>query len=321
MLRWAVALLLAALLLGATSAGAEGGVPRLAVSKFDADAERFSDLLTVTPGGRGQRSLLAGRPGLRHGLGSSAAWSPDGASLAFSSRQHIWVVGADGRGVRRLPGSRGGFAPVFSPDGQVLAFARSKRIRSGGDASPFESTAVWTLNLETGAQHRLTRLDNGLEQFPTSFSPDGSTLLVTRFSFNRSLDFELVAIRFDGRTSALLVGSGGWGRYSPDGKRILFMRERNSWDLYTVDARGGDLRRLTNTARVQEVEPSWDPSGRRIAFVAATFDRRGGVATAAAWQANRDGSCPRQLLSAPDALFFGPVWQPGPGRGAGPLSC
>jgi Tol biopolymer transport system component len=62
------------------------------------------------------------------------AWSPDGARVAFTRRQHdhweVYVVDADGRNLRRLTntprrpdGTLGNSAaPAWSPDGQYIAF-------------------------------------------------------------------------------------------------------------------------------------------------------------------------------------------------------
>ena len=39
-------------------------------------------------------------------------------------RQDVYIVGRDGRGLRRVT-RRGGYAPVWSPDGQWIAFIRA----------------------------------------------------------------------------------------------------------------------------------------------------------------------------------------------------
>lgn len=327
MLRSTTGAVLAIALLGALATAAMADSPRLLVTQFDASTEA-SDLVTLTPGKPGRRPLLSGNPGLRRGLlpGDIPSWSPDGRLVAFASKRHLWLVGADGSNARRIPGTRGGYYPVFSPDGRTLAFARTKSVKEPGRRYPsFESTAVWTVDLGTGERQRLTRLSNGLETLPASFSPDGSTLLVTRFSLNRSIDFELVAIRFDGRTSSILVGRGGFGKYSPDGSRIAFMKYdefgKEDWDLYTVDARGDHLRRLTDTPLLEELDPSWDPSGRRIVYTVATTNRKSRIQAATIWQMNPDGSCAAEVSSQPGHWLFSPSFQPGPSRGAGPLSC
>lgn len=38
-------------------------------------------------------------------------------------------------------------------------------------------------------------------------------------------------------------------------------------------------------------------------------------------QINADGTCEAEILSAPHIAFYGPTWQPGPGREAGRIEC
>jgi Tol biopolymer transport system component len=85
----------------------------------------------------------------QHGL--SAAWSPDGTRLAFVSFDdanapacpaascppsgELYVVGADGSGLRRLTSSKADDEhPSWSPDGSRIAFASGFDVRSQGHA-------------------------------------------------------------------------------------------------------------------------------------------------------------------------------------------
>lgn len=55
-------------------------------------------------------------------------------------------------------------------------------------------------------------------------------------------------------------------RWSPDGSRIVFFRERDgSGDIWSVSAGGGDPRRLTDDPG-HDFDPAWMPDGRRIVF-------------------------------------------------------
>jgi dipeptidyl aminopeptidase/acylaminoacyl peptidase len=55
------------------------------------------------------------------------AVSPDGKRVAFIQHGHIWVIGIDGKGLKQLTKTDGGEErPVWSPDGQALAFATKK---------------------------------------------------------------------------------------------------------------------------------------------------------------------------------------------------
>jgi nitrogen fixation protein FixH len=71
--------------------------------------------------------------------------------------------------------------------------------------------------------------------------------------------------------------------------------------------------------------PSWDPSGRRIAFTRLGGGGFGGLSLPhqgnAVMEINADGTCLTRLLSIGRGSFSGSSWQPGPGREAGPIAC
>ena len=62
---------------------------------------------------------------------SSPQWSPDGSKILFTrptaSRMQIFVMNADGTGVRRLTdGPDSNRTPVWSPDGNLIAFVSAR---------------------------------------------------------------------------------------------------------------------------------------------------------------------------------------------------
>jgi Tol biopolymer transport system component len=277
------------------------------------------------------------------GAFGSLAWSPDGSLLAYSRTQRnghraIVVLPVTGKGrARAVPGTRGGEWPVFSPDGSRLAFARYRAEGGGEGRLPtFESSSVWLVDLKTGVRRQLTRWRKNLWQYPSSFSPDGMTLLLSRLDFQRSVEDEIVALHFDGRTSGLLVGEGDEPMYSPDGTKIVYVNwreprvwspKRHKWvfqptsDLYIVNADGSHRRRLTRTPHLTELLGGWDPSSERIVYTRFKHFPYRHRSTGTVMEANADGTCPRGILSVPGVFYVSPVWQPGPGRGTGPIRC
>ena len=59
---------------------------------------------------------------------SGPAWSPDGTHIAYSRANSLWVVGADGSGLTRMPD---GHNPYWSPDGSRIAFELPRHVPQG----------------------------------------------------------------------------------------------------------------------------------------------------------------------------------------------
>lgn len=84
---------------------------------------------------------------------------------------------------------------------------------------------------------------------------------------NRSFDLYVVGASGAGlRPLTAGPAQDQWPVWSPDGKRIAFVRgnDQNA-ELYAVDANGTGLRRLTRN-HVEDAVPAWSPDGRLILF-------------------------------------------------------
>jgi Tol biopolymer transport system component len=302
-----IAMLLAA---GSVEASQPAG-PRLAVAKVNWNPWRTTLVIVSHDGSRSVRLAGGGEDGpLDTILLSPLAWSPGGEEVAFSGINTIYLVKADGGGARPLNVADAG-APVYAPDGRTIAFSR------GND----REAAIWTVDLASGAQHRLTPSRRGLKMVPSSFSPDGSLLLATRID-RRTDEVEPVSVDLETDKVVALFGDGREPVYSPDGTEVAFFREigeRRNDDLFLLDIASRKLRRLTRTPYKVELFASWDPSGERIAF--SRFRGEHYEWANAIVQINADGSCEREVLAKKRTVFWGAAWQPGPGRGAGPIDC
>jgi len=106
--------------------------------------------------------------------------------------------------------------------------------------------------------------------------------------------------------------------WSPNGLRLAFVADStfdytdgSDSELYTSDAQGGALLRLTRTAEL-EVAPSWSPDGHRLVYaVVSGLDTN--APRSEIWIVNADGTG-RQRLSAAGADDHNPSWSPGGGR-------
>lgn len=310
-----------------------------------ANASRF-ELLTSAPNGSDRR-LIAGGGKKVDPLPfpfSAPTWSGDGTRVAFvglsggdqkSRHLNIYLAAADGTQLEKVPGTREGFYPVLSPDGRFLAFAR--------EATVFQGVSVWLLDLDMGTVRQLTPWRKNFFEYPSSFGPDGSTLAISRTLHRRNRPdlYFAVALRLDGSGSTFLARHAREPVYSPDGTKLALIsigrtRTRTiedrdgkvtftftETDLGVANADGSGLTKLTHTG-VLEAQPSWDPSGQRLAYIQLRADGREASFLGfgdSIMEINADGTCRTRILGYPRAALFGVTWQPGPGREAGPIAC
>lgn len=341
----------ALLALFAVAAAAEAPVgPRLTFLRAG-DSE--FQLVNSDPAGQDQRVIVSGggRSQLLPIPFSPLSWSADGTRVAFAGLSRprdqtlldIYDAAADGSDVVKLPSTREGAYPVLSPDGHTLAFIRDRereaRRPHRGEVTVFHSVSIWLLDIDSGALKQFTPWRNGLFEYPSSFTPDGSTLAITRNQHKgrERTRVSALVLRLDGSGSQVLAEDAGEPVYSPDGTRVAlittgkpktFKSRRGPTtitptELAVANADGSGLKKLTHT-RALELGPSWDPSGQRLAY---TQLHAGGSEADflgigdSIMEINADGTCWTRVLSYSNTILYGATWQPGPGREAGPITC
>ena len=209
--------------------------------------------------------LLATAAAVVAGLlaGSARSQGDDAGLIAFTHGDGIYVMRADGTGVRPLrrgPAASQAVQLDWSPHGSTLAF------ESRG--------AIWVVGADGKGLTRLVARGGawGSAHSPT-WSPDGR-----RLAFSAENAREIWVVDADGSNAHRLlrlaklededigVGEIDW---SPDGRRIAFTAHGGwlAW-VYVVNTNGTNLRRLTKQRgfATWATNPRWSADGRRIAF-------------------------------------------------------
>jgi TolB protein len=228
------------------------------------DSRHVNDVFVMNPDGSGVKQLTDSK-----GVSGDAAWSPDGALIAFDADRGnrkgfsaIYVMQANGQFLRRVTNPRpplGDFKPRFSPDGTHLVFSRAQGTADNAPA------ALFTVRLDGSGLHRLTSY--ALRVDDSDWSPDGKRIVVDAYP-------------------------------NPDAYG----------DVYVIDATGGSPVNLTRNpvGQAGSADPVWSPDGSKILFLdnrVANGIGRTGLATI-----NPDGS-DRQFISSNNLEAHQADWQ------------
>ena len=109
-------------------------------------------------------------------------------------------------------------------------------------------------------------------------SPDGKSIVYPKYRFGQkqSLLFDIWKLDIESKKKTLLTSSmrANYPKFSPDGKKIVFVAHENSTtQLYTMNMDGSDIKPLTrNEGDTQIITPMWRPDGKAIAFAQSDPD-------------------------------------------------
>ena len=169
-------------------------------------------------------------------------------------------------------------APNWTRDGSAFLFNREghiERLAVRGDKPEI---------IDTGFANRCNN-DHGI-------SPDGTQLAISDNS-QGDHQSQVYVVPIAGGTPRRITEKSPsyWHGWSPDGKTLAFVGQRNGdFDIYSIPVAGGEERRLT-TAKGLDDGPEYSPDGKYIYF---NSERSGHMQI---WRMKPDGSEQEQVFS------------------------
>jgi len=228
--------------------------------------------------------VLADNPLPALGPESNPLWlrypavSPDGTTIAFSFRGHIFTVPVSGGLAIPLTGGPAhDSSPVWSPDGRLIAFASDR----------YGHYDVFVTSPQGGSVRRLTTYST--DAVPTSFTPDGQYVLFNAYRMGTAQS-TLFPIRIfpqlyrvsiqGGREPEMLLTTPALNAHCDrTGNRILYedlkgyedpWRKHETFsvarDIWLYDAKSGDHKKISSF-QGENRNPVWSPDESAVYYL------------------------------------------------------
>ena len=218
------------------------------------------------------------------------AFSPDGKSIAFAtertrggmmlppvqasgsdpSRASIYLMDIDGRNQRPLVDANGADrAPVFSPDGQKIAFESKAPTdgRRGEVTSPLQNNDTLEIYvIDIDGTHKTQLTQNDVDDGHPTWSPNGKQIAFSSMVEDIYQIFIVSAAGGPAKQLTFSDASHYHPTFSADGKRIIYVSNaHNHYTLWMMNADGTNKTQLTNHIGAH-FEPSLSRDGKQLVF-------------------------------------------------------
>jgi TolB protein len=244
---------------------------------------------------------------------ASTSESPQSGWIAFETDRgelgdyEIYAMAPDGSRLTNLTQSwADDLAPVWSPDGQRIAFVSLRDTLAGKWGMGPRSIYVMEFDPRTGAAGpnvaRLT--DEEMNAGWPTWAPDSARVA---FESDRSGSLDIWAASLDGTGLTNLTDHPAEDRFpawSPDGTKIAFTSNRGgNFDVWVMNADGTEPVNLTHEPGPDRFA-MWSPDSQRITF----NTRRDG--NQEVYVMDADGANQTNLTQAPDSTEGLADWSP-----------
>lgn len=191
--------------------------------------------------------------------------SPDGAHLAYTTEDGLYLARPDGTNSVRLTDHWTSFD--FSPDGQHIVYGENQ---PNGSAPGVLRAEIGRIHIHSLQQVALAVLP--IENVSVYASPDSAWILVRGQSWNT---YHLYLVRMDdGEVRELFhLDRIGLVRWSPTGTEIEFLALQREGEIYinalqTLDRNGGNLQTRWSSSDLGFWIHwgDWSPDGQELAF-------------------------------------------------------
>jgi Tol biopolymer transport system component len=235
------------------------------------------------------------RPNYYAPNGTQPVFSPDGEHIAFLSQRET-----DPYTALYVMTADGEDEHVLSALGTVKSITWSPDSRSIaftitlGDYNGL--TDLLIVDLADYSLHILTHEQEVDDGYPASWSPDGTNLL---FTVSNEVKRHIERIDIDGENREVILEDAAQPIYSPDGKHILFSSYAANWAslaILSVDEPDAEPIAIQLPGERAYYNAAWSPDGTQIAFVSHLFDEPKSEDITIV---NADGSDPQTVVSFP----------------------
>jgi dipeptidyl aminopeptidase/acylaminoacyl peptidase len=211
-----------------------------------------------------KKRLIAAEDLYQFELISQVRLAPDGQTVVYclsrvdrkteKKYMNLWIIPANGGQPSQFTyGDQSDSSPRWSPEGREIAFLSNREDKE-------KPAQIYVISLMGGEARKLATIKGEIGSL--AWSPDGNRLLCTV----RKTDAEVLERESDEQKKKLGVVARHYDRvfFKFDGYGYLPKERTHVW---VIDSRSGKTRQITDHAVYDEMDPTWSPDGKWIAFI------------------------------------------------------